>query len=160
MIKKNILRLLLVFCITLNLTGCQRNNQDEISEIALMKNKMDIIVKCFDEKDSETLKTLFSPQLNSVSDIDSKIETAFSLYNGKSQSYDYNRLSMAGGGTDNGVWIDKHFRPVIDNIKTDEGKTYSISFCEYTVYSEDETKVGIIYINLVDENGDLLARIM
>ncbi len=61
---------------------------------------------------------------------------------------------------DNSICVDEHFRPQIKNIITDTEDTYSISFCEYTIYEKDKSQIGIIYINLVDSDGNLLSRIM
>ena len=87
------------------------------------------IVRCFDEKDVEGLKALFcSDEKNGNPELVSEIKYAFSIYEGKSQSFYVTSKSAAGNYTD-----DKHFTPHI-RITTCEGKEYTISFLLYTIY--------------------------
>lgn len=46
------------------------------------------VLKCFDEKDTETLKSLFSESVVSAYDLDKQIEEAMNYYEGRSTSHD------------------------------------------------------------------------
>lgn len=118
------------------------------------------IVRCLDEKDAEGLKALFcANELESNTEIDSQIENAFSMYEGKSQSFYVTDKSWEGGRRD-GVYIDKYFTPRIREIITDAGKTYYIKCLLYTVCDYDIGKIGISAIGLYDECTDnKIARI-
>lgn len=158
---RKIIHLLLVLSLCF-LGGCSdilKEYQSISEENELMMSRIDTIVNCFDEKNADELKQLLAPQLQRLPDIDQQIQTAFSMYNGKSQSYDYTRTAMAGGGRTDGVWVDKHFCPLIDNICTDTGDVYSIAFGEYTVYEKDASYIGITVITLLDANDELIAII-
>lgn len=148
--------LIIILC-----SGCTNYNYiNQTAENKYITNRMDEIIQCFDNKDVEGLKSMFCDKMQEDIGLSEKIQNAFNFYEGQSTSYDKTRTSYAGGGMDSGEWIDKHFRPLIDNIKTDEDKEYSISYFEYTIYKYDESQIGIVYLNLVDSNGNLLARII
>ncbi len=118
------------------------------------------IVRCFDEKDVEGLKALFcSDEKNGNPELISEIKYAFSLYEGKSQSFYVTDKSWEGGYRD-GIYYDKHFTPRIREIITDAGKTYYIKCLLYTVCDYDIGKIGISAIGLYDECTDSkIARI-
>ncbi len=116
------------------------------------------IVRCFDEKDVEGLKVLFCAEEKNNLELDSQIENAFKLYEGKSQSFYVTDRSWAGGYRD-GVYDDKHFTPRIREIITDTGRTYCIGYLVYTVYDYDSGKIGINGIGLKDETGEEIAEI-
>ena len=112
------------------------------------------IVRCFDEKDVEGLKALFcSDEKNGNPELVSEIKYAFSIYEGKSQSFYVTSKSAAGNYTD-----DKHFTPHI-RITTSEGKEYTIAFLLYTIYDYDTGKIGINGLGLHDDWPNELAGI-
>ncbi len=105
-----------------------------------VENMSQEIVRCFDEKDAESLKELFSFDIQDEYDLDSQIEYAFSLYNGKYQSYYVTKKRWAGTIID-GTFYDKYFTPRIKNIVTDEGMTYYIYYLTYYIYERDEGRI-------------------
>ena len=116
------------------------------------------IVRCFDERDTSSLKDLFSLNIRNEYDLDLQIAYAFSLYNGISESYYVTQKGWAGGYKD-GIFFDKHFTPVIKEIVTDEGEIYSINYLTYYIFEEDKGEIGITALGLVDEDGKEIARI-
>lgn len=161
---KKILSLFLIVSICLCLSGCTIIHKvetafDEIeSDNDYVDNMCYEIVRCFDERDTTSLKDLFSLNICDEYDLDSQIEYAFSLYKGISESYYVTQKSWAGGYKD-GIFYDKHFTPVIKEIVTDEGETYSINYLTYYIYEEDKGEIGITALGLVDESGKEIARI-
>lgn len=123
-----------------------------------VKNMSQEIVRCFDEKDAESLKELFSSDIQDEYDLDSQIEYAFSLYNGKSQSYYVTEKRWEGTIID-GTFYDKYFTPRIKNIVTDEGMTYSIYYLTYYIYEGDEGRIGITALGLMSDSQTELAGI-
>ncbi len=117
------------------------------------------IVRCFDEKDVEGLKALFcTNEKNGNPELVSEIEYAFSLYEGKSQSFNVTDKSCEGGYKD-GVYYKKFFTPKIREIITDAGKTYHIELLVYTVYDNDKGKIGINALGLSDWTKNEIAEI-
>ncbi len=90
--------------------------------------------------------------------MDSQIEYAFSLYNGKSQSYYVTEKRWEGTIID-GTFYDKYFTPRIKNIVTDEGMTYSIYYLTYYIYEGDEGRIGITALGLMSDSQTELAGI-
>jgi hypothetical protein len=118
----------------------------------------DQIMQSFDERDAETLKSLFCTGSKNYYDLDAEIQNAFSLYEGHSESYVVTGVDW-GGTRSNGEYVNKHFTPQIKRIKTDKGKNYSIGFCVYSNYIYDENMVGIGVIALRDDSGTEIAGI-
>ncbi len=123
-----------------------------------VENMSQEIVRCFDEKDAESLKELFSSNIQNEYDLVSQIEYAFNLYNGKSQSYYVTEKSWDGIISD-GIYYDKHFTPKIKDIVTDEGMTYSIYYLTYYIYEGDEDQIGITALGLMSDSQTELARV-
>lgn len=146
--------LISVVCI---LPGCGFNNKPTESQKTSDEKSIEI-VRCFDEKDVNGLKSLFCDKVQTTYNLDDEIQTAFDFYEGKSESYDLNYGGTAGGWED-GECIDEHITPSIKNIRTTSEKEYSIFYTEYTICDYDKKKIGIIYLSLFDENDIPLARI-
>lgn len=155
---------LIILFVSLCLSGCgisqifDETFEELDSDNLYVENMSQEIVRCFDEKDAESLKELFSYNIQGEYDLDSQIESAFNLYNGKSQSYYVTEKSWEGSIRD-GVFYDKHFTPKIKDIVTDEGMTYSIYYLTYYIYEEDERRIGITALGLMSDNQTELARI-
>jgi hypothetical protein len=128
-------------------------------EMEYTQTQMDKIVACFDNNDVEGLKMMFCPKKQRDKTLEEQIKTAYELYEGKSKTYSYDNTSMMGGGKRNGKWVNRNYSPLIKDIQTDKGKEYSISYSEYTVYEYDNSVVGILYVYLLDSNGDILSEI-
>ena len=123
-----------------------------------VENMSQEIIRCFDEKDAESLKELFSSDIQDEYDLDFQIESAFNLYNGKSQSYYVTEKNWDGVIKD-GIFYDKHFTPKIKDIVTDEGMTYSIYYLTYYIYEGDEDRIGITALGLMSGSQTELARV-
>ena len=158
--KKISILLFLAVYISLSFTGCgithafKELNEDDVYIEKMSKE----IVRCFDEKDIDVLKSLFCQNTQDNYNLDKEIQNAFDLYEGKSKSYIVTEKSWAGG-KDNGEWTDKHFTPQIENIKTDKKEKYCIGYLVYSVYSSDQGRVGICALGLRNSNGEEIARI-
>ena len=148
--KRTIVAILIM---SIFLCGCSTSNSSSLKHIS------DEIVRCFDEKDAEGLKSMFCRNSIVYYDIDSEIQNAFDLYEGESVSYKIYSNGGWSGGYDNGICVDKHSTPEIKYIKTNCGKEYTIGFCTYEIYESDAGRVGIGVIGLQDEEGNEIAVI-
>jgi hypothetical protein len=106
------------------LTSCGTSNKHMSN---LQKNSQYVrglsaqIIQSFDERDTETLKSLFCTGAKNYYDLDSEIQNAFASYEGHSESYVVTGVDW-GGLMSNGEYVDKHFTPEIKKIKTDTGR--------------------------------------
>ena len=146
--------LISVVCI---LPGCGFNNKPTESQ-KISDEKSIEIVRCFDEKDVNGLKSLFCDKVQTTYNLDDEIQTAFDFYEGKSESYDLNYGGTAGGW-DDGECIDEHISPKIENLKTSAGNTYRIPYHEYVIYKENPKCVGITYIRIYNETTKEMVQI-
>ena len=144
-----------IFIISISLCGCSIKEHSVNEDNDYINNVSMEIICCFDEKDIDGLKSMFSLNSQNNFDLDIEIENAFNKYDGKSISYTLSNISWAGG-KDNGKWIDRHFNPKIKNICTDKGMSYNIGFY---LYEYDTSRIGIGAISLQDSEGNEIAGI-
>ena len=155
---KKVICIILITIICLNFSSCNFSDNKD-NDTKLINDQAKEIVRCFDEKDIDGLKSLFCQNTQDNYNLDEEIQDAFDLYEGKSESFNVNLQGGWAGGKDNGEWTDKHFTPQIENIKTDKKETYSIGYLVYYVYSSDPGRVGICALGLRNGNGEEIARI-
>lgn len=110
------------------------------------------ILRCFDEEDSEGLKALFCEEIQNTHNLDKEIAEAMKFFEGEIISYNDNFNGNDGVSISDGEILEQHFAPVIQEIETDAGVSYQITFHYYTIYKEDKQKVGITFI--VIQNND------
>lgn len=127
----------------------ETSDKKEIEELASE------IIRCFDENDVLGLSKLFSDSAHEKYNIDTQIREAFDFYSGISEKYitcDFEN----SGKIRNGEFIDKHFRPSIDGIKTTMDNEYRIQFEYYEVNNEYPDEIGITYLFLTDKKTDII----
>lgn len=158
-IRKLILSCLFIVCVTV-FGGCDSYNRilPQSEDEKYINEMCDEIIRCFDEKDSESLKSMFCIGTQQYYDLDSEIQEAFSLYDGISTSYLISGKVSTGTKKD-GKWSDQHYIPLIKNIKTTNGKEFNIGFCVYKIYDYNDDMVGIGVISLEDSDGNVLFAI-
>ncbi len=147
----------IIFLLTIMilLAGCD-SSDNPFSQAKYAEKQCKTIVECFDTKDLETIKNMFSSWIQETHNLDKEIQDVFDLYEGKSVHWDYVDYGSEGA-IDDGTWTDKQISPTID-IETDTGKKYHIVFYDYLVYEKDETRLGIQYISIYDtgNNNDIV----
>jgi hypothetical protein len=158
-----------ILLITLFLTGCSLGTESldfdfgtDYSHHLVTDYSYNLsaeIIRCFNEKDSEGLKSLFCTNTQNYYNMDSEILNTFNCYNGVSESYSVKYASRAGDAYKDGKMYDEHFRPKITNIVTDTGNIYSIEFTAYSVHDYDPGWVGIGVIVLYDSEENVIAVI-
>ncbi len=119
-----------------------------------------LILECFDNRDSETLKKMFSPYIQSEYDLDKQINETFLAYNGVSILYDgFWDHGIKSEYINDGVILEKKIGAAMENIKTDNDKTYYISFEKYVVHDANEDMLGLYNIVLHNENYSVISII-
>jgi len=149
MIKK--ICIVIVSVTTLLLTGCNFDGEEYKTPDRQAKDLQSDIIECFINQDKETLKSFFSEYvIDNYTDIDTQIDEAFDFIDGEIVSYD-EPFSRAAGPSDK-----KSYGADTNNIKTDKGTEYSISFKGWLTNDEEPDKIGILV--LVIKNQTLLAQ--
>jgi len=162
-LKKAVIAVLILINL-INVTGCgfadfmeariyDPHYSSAIDDEKYNEETLKEILECFDNKDSERLKAMFSKSVAATCDLDKEIESAFDMYNGKSVSYDSIFDYGPSGHTEYGRWVKKYTEAKMKKIKLDTGKTYSIYFCKEIVNDENPDEIGIRHINLKDKDS-------
>jgi len=139
-------------------------NPSEISanDYPFAVKTMESVLKCFNENDKETLKKLFSESISSKNELDKQIENALVVYEGKSISHNDIRSGIYQKSSKDGQYEYKSIRVVLENVVTDNDKTYNIEMIYVLVNEKDTAQIGISKIFLRDPNniaGDNIAFI-
>ncbi len=147
--------IIFLFATMILLIGCNTSD-NPFSQARYAEKQCKTIVECFDTKDLETIKNMFSSWIQETHNLDKEIQDVFDLYEGKSVHWDYVDYGSEGA-IDDGKWTEKRISPTID-IETDAGKKYHIVFYDYLVYEKDEARLGIQYIIIYDtsNNNDIV----
>lgn len=114
------------------------------------------VLKCFDERDKETLKSMFSEEAQLSYNLDEEIDIAMDFYEGKSVSHDkvQNEIGNSRSKKDeNNMPMGYAYKSIITqirNIITDNNKNYMIEMIYTLVDEEDEKSIGISSIIISD----------
>lgn len=117
------------------------------------------LIVYFDDKDKESIKSLFASQTRQDYDIDSQIDKVFEIYDGKSVSYDIDAGSEQGKKIDDGKYVYVRYDGAIKNIITNNKKSFEIWISRCVVNDDNEDMIGLNRITLCDGNGKRLAPI-
>lgn len=102
------------------------------------------IIDCFMKRDKDTLRSFFSQySIENSPDIEGEMEAAFALFDGEIVSYEEPDGSAGGGLDEKGFSADSY-------IKTDKGTEYWLTFSGWLTCAENENKVGVSYIKVVN----------
>ena len=111
-----------------------------------------IIVNCFSDKDTNTLKKAFCQKTQELSDVDEQIRKGFDLFTGKVISYDiemgYEGYNVEYGKT---TFLERSW--TIKEIKTDANRSYELYLSVYFT-DNDKKKVGISQISITDDHDN------
>lgn len=133
-----------------NSSGNYDPSKISANDYPFAKETMLTVLKCFDKKDKETLKSLFSESVSSKNKLDKQIENALVVYEGKSISHNDIRSGIYQNSSKDGHYEYKSIRVVSENIVTDNDKTYTIEMIYVLINEKDNTQTGISKIFLRD----------
>lgn len=155
---KKIFIIMVLSIIVLNLSSCifipSIDNSDEQNVFtvkAQMKNDCKEIIRCLEEKDSDTLKSMFCKKLlNNYENIDEDIEQAMVFFQGNITSYG-NVLYGDDDSLRNGEYVLFKVSPHIKELKTDADKEYRIRYYQHLINVENPDRIGVSCIEITDE---------
>lgn len=136
--------------ILLFLVGCDSSNEKNIPPDEMARLQSEEIMECVVNKDVETFKKMFSKNITKTPNFDANIFKFLNFINSEIISYDTPRGSLNCENTKTGKVIEQGLSGEIENIKTDTGKTYRISFYSYSINEENPESIGIIDVAIFD----------
>lgn len=110
------------------------------------------IIKYFENKDIDGLKSMFCNKVQSEHNLDKEIEGAFEFIKGKIISYDEPDGTSGGGLIKDGIRVELILRGKITNIKTDKGYVYRVTFSSYGIHESDPDRIGISQLSVFSQN--------
>lgn len=114
------------------------------------------IIQCIKEADISGIEALFCEEVSDTHDLDTEIELAFGFIEGEILSHD-NFSIGSGDSTRDGKTVKSYVIPVIDNIKTDTGNSYTITFLSYLVLDDNDRMIGINYITIRNQYDETIT---
>lgn len=146
--KNKVIAIVLVTTLlVVQLTACgfQRGKKEAYKTPGQQARELYVkIMDCFMNRDKDTLRSFFSQySIENSPDIENEMETAFALFDGEIVSYEEPFGDACGGFDDKAFGADSY-------IKTDKGTEYWLTFSGWLTYAENESKVGVSYIKVVN----------
>ena len=143
------------------LQGCTKEDGNKGTEekeyetpLMMARRQGEEIMEYVVKKDKEGLKSMFSEYVSETHDLDKEIDEFFEFIDGEIISYDepdgdetYVEQSPAEGK------INKQLGGIVYNVRTTNGRNYTISFSSYYVYNTNKDKIGIEILGILDEDS-------
>ena len=141
-IKRVFICILISF--SLILVSCGNDDYKDPNEAALTISKN--LIQCFKSKNADQIKSMFcSFVLSSDKNIEKEVESAFEFVDGEIVSYK-DPFPMTAGAQKA-----KSYGARIDDVKTDKGTTYTISFNGEFRNDNDKNVEEVRYIKIINE---------
>lgn len=142
---KKIFALITVILLSVSLfVGCEtKPNKQELAEE---------IIRCFEEKDSDGLKSVFCEEIQNMHSLDEEIRSAFDYIDGDIIDYNIEQGSD-GKSVDDGKITKREFNIQIRNIKTTTQNEYLISFAYMSLNADNPEKIGISKLSVGTYDG-------
>ena len=88
-------------------------------------------------------------------DLDAQIKAAFDFIDGNIEVTDKTKFNSYGmqSSTEHGKFVLYVISPTVTGIHTDKGKTYTIGYCEYFIYKDHPSYLGIMEIDITAGDG-------
>jgi len=150
-----IVKKLIIICLSLLLSGCNSNVQTarQNSNLQIAQDVAQEIINTFIERDEEVLYSLLSQAAKDFEKTREQIQEAFDFIDGEIVSYELPNDTGGGGGSkDNGRITSRSITPRINDVLTDAGKIYRISFHYRLINENNRNLEGLdaILISSVD----------
>ena len=161
-IMKKISVLNLIFLIII-LVGCNPDVSKEGGEVDFHTSKtreeseyckeiLDEVIRCLDEDDADTLKSLFSEYIDSKCDLERQIDKAMEAYDGESVSYAEYGCERGSRNVHNGYYSLKYASVAYRDVIMDSGAEYYIHVVICLVDDENPENLGVTRIEISDAN--------
>lgn len=106
-------------------------------------------------ENAEKMSTLICDDIKDMHDVPAELSEMFDHIDGYVVSYsDYTQTTSEGDSYRQGKCVNHHVNVKFNQIKTDKDETYRLSFYANLINSADQSKVGIEFIRVIDENGE------
>lgn len=141
-------RILLCFftMIYIMTSGCSFEVSDDIDKTGIITGKK--VFQYLKDNDYESIKMLFCETTQKDHDLDSELDHMNNLFKGNVLSYDKIRVTNSGSAVNKGKTENSHVSINIENIITDTGDRFSVSFYELIEYPENSDHEGIQQLSL------------
>ena len=150
---RKIAEVILVFIMVINVSACGLNKDKSKSHIDQMVEMGEKITECFENKDKDGLIALFSENAKRRYSLEKEIEAAFEFFDSEIVKYDEPTIGGPGGGSSTPEgWVERELSGDIENIVTQSGTTYRITYGVCLIDKNDEDNVGVRVIRIINEN--------
>ncbi|MGN0632544.1 MAG: DUF5104 domain-containing protein [Oscillospiraceae bacterium] len=146
--------LVLLLSMSIVLTSCSfpfSSKENTPGRVELAEQTQNEIMDCFLNKDSEGIINLMSPYVQQNYALDTEIEEAFEYIDGEIVSYDEPKFGASAAASDESGWVRYGYHGSTENVITDKGTEYTISFKGWCIYRDDASKVGVYRIYISNE---------
>lgn len=140
----------LIALIFVCLTGCSITNSH--SPAAVARKQVNTISKCIQENDADTLKSLFTPDIQKKPELDEQIHSFLNFIDGEIVSYSEPFGERGGGEVRYGETVYQELYGSISNIQTDTGKNYRITHNAIFINKNNPDNLGVYYMRIQDVN--------
>ena len=130
------------------LTGCSITNTSSLGAVA--RKQVNTILKCIQENDAETLKSLFTPDIQKKLELDEQIHSFLNFIDGEIVSYSEPFGERGGGEVRYGETVYQELYGSISNIQTDTGKNYRITHNAIFINKNNPDNLGVYYMRIQD----------
>ena len=138
----------LIVLIFVCLTGCSITNNH--SPAAVARKQANTILKCIQENDADTLKSLFTPDIQQKPELDEQIYSFLNFIDGEIVSYSEPFGERGGGEYRYGETVYQELYGSISNIQTDTGKNYRITHNAIFINKKNPDNLGVYYMRIQD----------
>ncbi len=147
---KKLVLLVIGIMIFLILTGETKQEEYLTSDEKAQKQSREII-EAVEKGDKKAIKKMCSEEFKSIVNFDEQLDEFFEFIDGEIVSYDEPDGWCQGWMREELGTTEESLEGEIDNIKTDEGKTYRISFFSDSINKEYPECVGINGLGIYNE---------
>lgn len=130
------------------LTGCSITNTSSLGAVA--RKQANTILKCIQENDADTLKSLFTPDIQQKPELDEQIYSFLNFIDGEIVSYSEPFGERGGGEYRYGETVYQELYGSISNIQTDTGKNYRITHNAIFINKNNPDNLGVYYMRIQD----------
>ena len=149
------IRILIIPIVTIFLSACGLLSNSSYGD--MIHEDADAIMNGIQNKNYADIKEIFSPYVKETyPELENDIAELMTYIDGEIISYDSVGRTNMGGTSEGGEWVVREVKGIIHNIKTDNGKTYTIEFVGYANNKDNPNMIGVnnLVIISADEKNE------
>lgn len=140
--------LLLITLAMLFLSACSFTRSNSPGKVA--REQVNTILECIETNDTETIKSLFAPDLQESPELDEQIQSLLDFMDGEIISYAEPFGERGSGMVRDGETVYQELIGQIADIQTDSGKTYRLNHSAIFKNKNNPDCLGVYYIEIQD----------